>query len=61
MKRKMSAWFETLVVGVVAPTAVGVVRSCVECRRSDRDPASCTGFGPGCLAHPQPAKRSQER
>jgi len=42
------------VVGVIAPFARGVVRSCVECRSAQRHSVPCNGFGPGCLVAPRP-------
>jgi hypothetical protein len=46
--------FQLAVIGVLAPNARGVVRSCVECRASTRQPQPCNGFGPGCLVAPRP-------
>ena len=46
--------FEIAVVGMIAPFARGIVRSCVECRSSTAHPQRCTGFGPGCLVAPRP-------
>ena len=51
---KLTAMFQTAVVGVIAPSPLGVARSCVECRASSRGPVQCTGFGPGCLQAPRP-------
>ena len=46
--------FQLAVIGVVAPNPRGVVRSCVECRATQRSPVPCNGFGPGCLVAPRP-------
>ena len=46
--------FQLAVIGVIAPNPRGVARSCVECRASQRNPAPCNGFGPGCLVSPRP-------
>lgn len=49
------------VVGVIAPFARGVVRSCLECRSAQRYPVQCNGFGPGCLVAPRPIDVSRLR
>lgn len=51
----------TAVVGVIAPFARGVVRSCVECRSSQRNPVPCHGFGPGCLVAPRTIELPRRR
>ena len=49
-------FFETAVIGVIAPRVLGVARRCVECRAQSQDRAGCGGFGSGCLTGP-PARQ----
>lgn len=52
--------FETVVVGPIFAQRLGVVRQCIECRKSAGPDASpCPGFGPGCLIHPSPTPTSK--
>ena len=51
--------FEMLVVGPLAPRMLGVARSCVECRRAEKEPRRCEGFGSGCLVPPRAAANAK--
>jgi hypothetical protein len=49
--------FEIAVIGPFAAQRLGVVRQCIECRRSaGLDAPPCSGFGPGCLMTPACAR-----
>lgn len=51
---------ETLVIGPIAASGVGIVRHCVDCRSAAEDVSRpCPGYGAGCLlGSPRPTSQA---
>ena len=44
--------WQLFVVGPIAARG-GVIQQCLSCRAGSGGSSACTGFGPGCLVHPE--------